>query len=297
MQKDKIRLTIFTPTYNRAHTLGRTYESLLSQDCKDFIWLIIDDGSTDETKDAVRAWQAADNGFEIRYIYKENGGMHTAHNTAYENIDTELNMCIDSDDAAADCAIGKILRKWDEVRGKGYAGIIGLDASLADGKVIGRGFPKGMTETTLGGYYAAGGKGDKKLVYRTDIINSYPAYPVFEREKYIALAYKYRQIDKDYKLAVLDEVLCLVEYQKDGSTKNMLRQYADNPRGFAEWRVFCLKNPISIKRLLLDSVHYVSSSILSGDSHFIRKSPRKLLTLLAAPAGMAFSRYIKYKTR
>ena len=85
-------LTVFTPAYNRAHTLVRTYESLLAQSCKDFVWLIIDDGSTDNTSELVSNWQNCKNGFEIRYIYKENGGMHTAHNTAYEYIDTELNV-------------------------------------------------------------------------------------------------------------------------------------------------------------------------------------------------------------
>ena len=98
-------LTIFTPAYNRAHTLPRTYASLLAQKSRDFVWLIIDDGSTDGTEDLVRGWMNSDNGFEIRYIRKENGGMHTAHNTAYENIDTELNVCIDSDDALAENAV------------------------------------------------------------------------------------------------------------------------------------------------------------------------------------------------
>ena len=106
-------LTVFTPAYNRAHTLPRTYESLLRQDCKDFVWLVIDDGSTDNTAELLSQWQKKDNGFEIKYIYKENGGMHTAHNTAYENIDTELNVCIDSDDMLADGAISSILKLWE----------------------------------------------------------------------------------------------------------------------------------------------------------------------------------------
>lgn len=100
-------LTVFTPTYNRAHTLPRTYQSLCRQECKDFVWLVVDDGSTDGTADLVRSWQQEANGLEIRYIYKENGGMHTAHNAAYEVIDTELNVCIDSDDCLADGAVKK----------------------------------------------------------------------------------------------------------------------------------------------------------------------------------------------
>ena len=79
--------------------------------------------------------------------------MHTAHNVAYANIHTELNTCIDSDDMLADGAVEKILRKWAEVKGKGYAGIVGLDADF-EGKIIGKGFPDGMTETTISGYYA-----------------------------------------------------------------------------------------------------------------------------------------------
>lgn len=287
-------LTVFTPAYNRAHTLPRTYESLCRQDCKDFVWLVVDDGSSDNTAALVRSWQEQENGFEIRYLYKENGGMHTAHNAAYEVIDTELNVCIDSDDYLADGAVKKILDKWCSVKDLGYAGIIGLDADL-DGKLIGKGFPDGLTETTLTGYYAAGGSGDKKLVYRTDVIKQYPPYPVFDGEKYVALAYKYRLIDQDYKLAVLDEVLCNVEYQPDGSSGTMWKQYLRNPRGFAFWRKVCMQYPESKKRLLVDCIHYCSSSMLAGNRRFVMESPRKLLTVLCAPAGILLSSIIKRK--
>ena len=287
-------LTIFTPAYNRAHTLPRTYESLLAQSCKDFVWLIVDDGSRDNTGELVRVWQEQDNGFEIRYIYKENGGMHTAHNTAYEIIDTELNTCIDSDDCLAPGAVEKILRKWEQVRDRGYAGIIALDSDM-DGNIIGQGFPEEMTETTLVGYYAAGGSGDKKLIYRTDVINSYPPYPVFEGERYVALAYKYRLIDQDYKLAVLNEVVCNVDYQPDGHSTAMFREYVRSPKGFAFWRKTCMQYPESPKRLVVDCVHYVAESILAGEKHFIRESPKKLLTLAVTPVGIALAGYVRRK--
>lgn len=288
-------LTVFTPVYNRAHTLPRTYESLLKQDCKDFIWLVVDDGSTDNTAELVREWQGQDNGFEIRYIYKENGGMHTAHNTAYENIDTELNVCIDSDDMIADGAVQKILNKWNEVKNEGYAGMIGLDADMANGQIIGKGFPKGMKETTLSGYYACGGAGDKKLVYRTDIINQYPSYPVFEGEKYVALAYKYRLIDQKYKLAIINEVLCNVEYQTDGSSMNMLKQYIHNPKGFAFWRKVCMKYPESRKRVVVDCVHYVTESILAKNKDFLIESPKKVLTIFCTPTGYILAKYLCFR--
>ena len=289
-------LTIFTPAYNRAHTLPRTYESLLAQSCKDFVWLIVDDGSRDNTGELVRAWQEKDNGFEIRYIYKENGGMHTAHNTAYENIDTELNTCIDSDDCLAPGAVEKILRKWESVRNRGYAGIIALDSDM-EGNIIGQGFPEGLTETTLMEYYAAGGSGDKKLIYRTEVINRYPRYPVFEGEKYVCISSLYTLIDQGYLLAVLPEVICNVDYQPDGHSTAMFREYVRSPRGFAYLRAMCIPLRTSKKEMFCDCIHYVSSSVFAKNPHFLRESPKKLATVLAIPFGIAENLYIRWKVR
>lgn len=291
---NEILLTVFTPAYNRAHTLPRTLESLKIQKNKKFIWLIIDDGSTDNTKELVNKWLNEDYGFEIRYIYKENGGMHTAHNVAYQNIDTELNVCIDSDDCLAIDAIDKILVTWNQVKDKGYAGLIGLDADL-DGKIIGDGFPDEMTETTLSGYYATGRKGDKKLVYRTAVINQYPEYPVFEGEKYVGLNYKYILIDQDYKLFVLNEVLCNVEYQADGSTGTMWKQYLNNPKGFAFLRKVYMQYPMSKKRLIVDCIHYCSSCQIAKQKSYINESPKKIMTILCTPLGWLETMYIRKK--
>lgn len=293
--EDNILLTIFTPAYNRAHTLPRTLDSLKRQQNKNFKWLIIDDGSTDDTKELVDKWLKNDYGFEIKYIYKENGGMHTAHNVAYQNIDTELNVCIDSDDCLADNAVNKILNFWNKNKKNCYAGIIGLDADL-NGNLIGKNLGN-VKETTLSGYYNSGGAGDKKLVYRTDVIKKYPEYPVFEGEKYFGLNYKYILIDQDYKLLVLNEVLCNVEYQEDGSSNNMWKQYYNNPNGFAYLRKFYMKYNNSLKRDIIDSVHYVSSSFFLKNLKFINDSPKKILTILAIPFGTFFYLLIKFKFR
>lgn len=296
-KQNDVFLTVFTPAYNRAHTLSRTYKSLLNQDCKEFIWLVVDDGSKDNTEELVKQWQEKDNGFEIQYICKENGGMHTAHNTAYENIHTELNVCIDSDDEMALGAVRKIKEAWIAVKDKDYAGLIALDVDMNTGNIIGTGFTEGVTETTLSGYYAAGGSGDKKLIYRTDVINSVPPYPVFEEEKYVALAYKYRLIDQHYKLSVLNEVVCNVEYQADGSSGTMWNQYIKNPKGFAFWRKVCMEYPESRKRLIIDCIHYCSSSCIAKNRKYISQSPKKFLTLLCTPLGFIVSIYIKRKAK
>lgn len=86
-------LTVFTPTFNRRELLTRCYESMCRQTNKDFVWMIVDDGSTDDTKKFADEWKK-NSDLEIRYIYKDNGGLHTAYNVAIENIDTELCVCI-----------------------------------------------------------------------------------------------------------------------------------------------------------------------------------------------------------
>lgn len=289
-------LTVFTPAYNRAHTLPRTYESLCRQDCKDFIWLIIDDGSTDNTSELVKEWMSKDNGFEIRYIYKENGGMHTAHNVAYEHIDTELNTCIDSDDKLAEGAVGKIVRKWSEVKNSGVAGIVALDADF-DNHVLGKKFDDGLVRTTLHGYYRNGGSGDKKLIYRTDIVNAFPPYPVFEGEKFVALSYKYRLIDEKYELAVMNEIVCNVEYQPDGSSNSIIKQIYNNPQGYVFWRKYKMEHADSVKQLFSDCVHYVSSSLIGKNKHIIKDSPKKVMTVCAFPFGIVLSKYIRHKAK
>lgn len=289
-------LTVFTPAYNRAHTIGRTYESLCRQTCKDFEWLIVDDGSKDNTRELVEGW-IAENRIPIRYIHQQNQGMHGAHNTAYRNITTELNTCIDSDDYMPDNAVEKIITFWRAKGSDRYAGIVGLDIDDENRQIIGTAFPEGLTETTLSGYYAAGGKGDKKLVYRTTVINSYPEYPIFEGERYVGLAYKYMLIDRDYKLLTVNEPLVVVDYQTDGSSASMYRQYWNNPKGFAFYRKAEMVNTPSIKRKFMSCVHYIASSIISKNRKFISESPRPILTLLVIPLGCIWYVYIKHKVK
>lgn len=290
---EKKTLTVFTPAYNRGYIIHKCYESLCRQTSKDFVWLVVDDGSTDNTAELVKEWQKQDNGFEIKYIYKENGGMHTAHNTAYENIDTELNVCIDSDDYMPDNAVEKIISFWRENGSDKFAGIIALDIYESNRKTIGSELPN-KKSTTLMGYYRNGGSGDKKLIYRTDVINSTPPYPVFEDEKYVGLAYKYHIVDETKELLVMNEPVCVVDYQDSGSSANMWKQYYKNPKGFAFFRKSEMKYQHGLQ-LFKTCIHYVSSSIISKNKSFVKESPKKLMTVLAVPFGILLYILNKYK--
>lgn len=288
-------LTIFTPTYNRAQTLSRTYQSLCRQTCRDFCWLVIDDGSTDGTRDLVERW-IAEELIPIRYHYQENQGMHGAHNAAYRLIETELNTCIDSDDYMPDDAVEKIVGFWKEKGSDAFAGLVGLDC-MEDGRIIGGTFPEGLSETTLSGYYCKGGKGDKKLVYRTDIVRQYPEYPRFEGERYFSLGYKYLLIDQDYHLLTLNKPLVIVNYQPDGSSFGMWSQYWNNPNGFRYLRKEHMKYNNSWKSRVRSSIHYVAHTIRAGKYRELCCTPCPVLTFFCIPEGFLLYRITKYHVR
>lgn len=288
-------LTIFTPTFNRAYSLHLCYESLKRQTCKDFIWLIIDDGSTDNTKELINSW-IEESVVPIKYYYQENQGMHGAHNTAYEMIDTELNVCIDSDDYMPIDAVELIVSFWRKHGSNKVSGIVGLDV-YKNGEVVGSKLPTHLNSTTLYDLYMTHKvTGDKKLIYRSELTKKYP-YPVYKDEKYVGLSYKYHKIDEDYQMLLLNEPLCVVEYLEDGSSLNMLNQYKRNPKGFSFLRVELMKLPFaSTSFKFRQAIHYVSSDLLLRNRRFLKETPSKLLTILAMPVGTMLYIYILVKS-
>lgn len=287
-------LTVFTPTFNRAYCLHHLYESLVSQTSQDFEWLIIDDGSTDDTDILVSQW-IAEQRLTIRYFRQDNQGMHGAHNTAYEKIETELNVCIDSDDYMPNDAVEKINKFWEKFGNESVCGFAGLD-SFSDGRIVGTPFPEHLKSSTLFElYHKHRLTGDKKLVYRTELTRQFP-YPLFEGENYVGLAYKYHMLDKHYELLLLNEVLCCVEYLPDGSSRNMLKQYRRNPKGFAFYRKQLMQLPfVSRSFKFRQAIHYVSSCLLARNVHWFRETPAKILTLLALIPGFMLYLFIVRK--
>lgn len=290
-------LTVFTCTYNRAHTLGRVYESLCRQTCRDFCWLVIDDGSTDGTRALVEGWMA-EGKIDIKYIYKSNGGLHTGYNTAYANIDTELNVCIDSDDWMPDDAVQIIRDTWAS-RGSGdVAGIVGLDYDSRSGAPLGGPFPEGMEQThRLDLYIRNIHRADHKVVHRSDLTRRFAPMTGFDGERFFNPNYIAMQIDDLLPCIVVNRNLCWVEYQdSDSMSRAIFRQYVDSPRSFSKTRVLEMTHS---RTTLLNNcrlaVHYVATSLLASDKSFISRSPRKLLTLAAVPLGICLYFYIKYR--
>jgi glycosyltransferase involved in cell wall biosynthesis len=290
-------LTVFTPTYNRAHTLPRTYESLCRQSCKDFDWLVVDDGSTDNTRELVEAW-VEEGIISIRYIYKENGGLYTGYNTAYLNIETELNVCVDSDDFMPDNAVATIINYWRQFGSDKYAGLLGLDFLLQTGEPIGGYFPKDLKETHFIDLYLKKlHMGDTKPVYRSVLTRSVAPMTGFEGEKNFNPVYMALQIDNDYPLLVINENLCIVDYQEnDSMSKGIFRQYFNSPKSFSKLRrlEMTLKHN-TLKNKLRVCTHYVATSIIARNWKYIIESPMPLTTVLMTPLGVALYFYMKSK--
>lgn len=305
-------LTVFTPSYNRVDLLPQGYEALCRQTNHDVCWLIIDDGSKDKTKELVRSWMSAESiknvegGFEgfsinapwlhIRYCYKENGGLHTGYNKAIELVETELCVCIDSDDYMPDDAIEKILKLWKEKGSDNVAGIMGLDF-FHDGVPIGGYFPNGIeTLHIIDMVPKYHHHGDVKVVHRTKLLKEVAPMPTFEGEKNFNPIYLFHKVDMKLPLLLLNDNLCFVEYQPNGMTFNIYNQYMNSPKSFSELRRLLMsRKDVSFGFKFRNAIHYVSSQIIIGNRHWLSESPEKLITVLAAPLGMILHFYIKSK--
>ena len=223
-------LTIFTPTYNRKTFLITAYRYLLSQTNKNFVWLIVDDGSSDGTEEMIHQW-IAEGQLQIEYVYQQNGGKMRAHNRGVGLCRTELFVCVDSDDYLVEDAVENILKMWENRKKKDLAGMVAYRGKSRTETMHGECFPVDVQESTLGNLYKSGFDGETTLVFRTEVLRSYP-FPEFENERFVPEAVVYDKIDLRYRLAVIPEIWMISKYQSDGLTKSIKRLREENPQGW-----------------------------------------------------------------
>ena len=223
-------VTVFTPTYNRAYILGDLYHSLQRQTCMDFEWLIVDDGSADDTKALVASWQGEENPFPIRYVYQENGGKCRAINRGLKEADGRLFFTVDSDDYLTDDAIEKVIR-WDGELPKdghfcGYVGNRGITPTQTPNRL----FPGGYLDgTALDRYDQV--DGERAFVFYTEIHRKY-LYPEFPGEKFLTEAVTWDLMAHDgYKMRFYNDIIWIWEYKDDGLTRAGYRVFLENPQG------------------------------------------------------------------
>lgn len=282
-------LTIITPSYNRAYTLSKCYETLCGQTSKNFNWLVIDDGSTDNTQELVQSW--TDEGkIKIRYVKKENGGKASALNYALDYLQTPYCCVLDSDDYftldAVEKAISLLLSEKDN---DACCGVIAL-RNNPDGTVIG-----GM-KIPSEYKYATGAELMIKLnlrteyieFMRTDLVKQFP-YPSFSGEKFIPPSYVDYKISDSRKFLVSQEQFCICEYIDDGLTKNKNSVIFKNPKGYTLIKLMSYERSESLKSKIRYGIMYNCGCILSRDKKWLKNAPYKLLTVILYPLG-----YIAY---
>jgi len=292
-------ITVFTPTYNRREFLERVYKSLKKQSENDFLWMVVDDGSTDNTREYISSLIRDKQRFRIEYYYKENGGLHTAYNVAIEHLNTKLCMCCDSDDWLPDDCIEKIKRVWNQESNNKCAGIVGLDYD-SFGNVIGKKLPDkeyfDLNELLIQGKLI----GDKKLVVRSELYKQISPMKTQNGEKHFNPNYYNIVISEKYVWRALNENLCYVEYQIEGMTHNIYKQYVASPNSFIELRKLYLGlNKATLLFKCRHIIHYDAECLLAHrkEDIFGNSSPDRLLSILLYPVGVLYYTYVLRKAQ
>ncbi len=224
-------ITILTPTYNRASLLPRLFESLLRQTNKDFEWIVVDDGSTDDTREVVANLKEKCGGaFPMGYVYKVNGGKHMAINIGAERARGELLFIADSDDLLTDDALETVANSWHDISDdKSFAGIAGLDIAMDTREVIGSGLPQEHIDcNAIDIRYRHHVTGDMKEVFRTEVLREFP-FPEFAGERFCPEQLVWFRMARRYKLRYINKPIYIADYQPDGITAGITRARMRNP--------------------------------------------------------------------
>ena len=294
------KITVITPIYNRKKLIKQAYESLKNQTNKNFEWLIVDDGSTDKVEEEITEMQN-EGIIKINYIYKTNGGKHTALNVAFKNLSTELAIILDSDDILISKAIEEILTYWDKYKSMPkIAGMVFLRGYNTEKAMTNR-FSK---DEYIGNYNKeiinAGLVGDKAEVFRSDILQRY-SFPEFKTEKFLGEGFLWSKISRKYDMVFINKIIYIGNYLEDGLTKAGKKLRINNPLGgmehskeYMDKSVYCLK--VRIKNIILYNIYYFFARDKYSKAYMKKyQLINKFLNILLKPISFLIYKYWKRK--
>ena len=287
LQKLLMSLTIFTPTYNRANNLPALYKSLCRQTCKDFEWLIVDDGSTDNTSDIVRNWQKSDI-VKIRYVKQQNGGKHRAINRGVTECSSDLFFIVDSDDFLTEDAVEWISGESDSVMAdKNLAGLSGTRIS-PDGSRIGgvEGFSTIETSYLNLRLYERI-SGDMAEIYKTDVLKAYP-FLEFDGEKFCPEALVWNRISQKYKVRFVNKGIYVCEYLPGGLTDRIIKIRHDSPLTSMVYYSELVHYEIPLVQKLKGSINYWRFAPFKYYSLCAKHKMLSFISLLSLPVGLLY---------
>jgi len=300
--------TVFTPTYNRAHTLHRVYESLQQQTFRNFEWLIVDDGSSDNTQALVKDWQSQSNFFPIRYVWQPNQHKKAAFNHGVRIAAGELFLPADADDTFSSFALERFAWHWSqisEIERVKFSGVCGLCVN-EDGELIGDRFPGdwGIDSSSLEMNYRYRVAGEKWGFCRTDLLRVYP-FPD-HLDGHVPEGVVWMEIAKCYQIRFVNEVVRTYHQDAGNQLTNTANPASDAP-GNLYWKSVVLRNELRWfwhcpAYFLIDAARWTRFRL-----HFNKKNVSGIsywpggvgagLIVLMAPMGITWWLYDLWKLR
>lgn len=294
MQVQNEIVTVITPTYNRKKYLKRLYNSLCNQTVKNFKWLIVDDGSTDLTKQQVESF--IDEGLlDIIYLEKENGGKHTALNLGIQYIHSPLTFIVDSDDILTKNAIELIQKDYEKILSPKYCGLVYL-RGYDKAKVIGTKFVKEGYANLNSIRFKQHISGDKAEVWKTTYLKRYP-FPEFEGEKFIGEHLVWCQLSEKYDMYVKNDIIYITEYLPNGLTNMGRKLRIQCPLGGMASSQILTKRGYPIKTRIKNSILYTSYGFFAKKKikEILEYDLYNIFIILMLPFGYLLYRWWKYK--
>lgn len=277
-------ITVFTPTYNRDYIIRNLYDSLCRQTCMDFEWLVVDDGSTDNTGETIKYF-SSEKKVTIRYFKQANGGKHRAINKGVREARGDYFLIVDSDDYLSDNAIESVIQLCEQIKGKpSFAGVAGIKM-LFSGKRVGS--ELGFTTLDCSPFeltFKYHVKGDLAEVFRTNVLKEFP-FPEFDGENFCAESIVWNRISQKYILRYTDMPFYFCEYREDGLSAKSIRLRMSSPRHsmlfYSELRKMTLSFPQKLKAI----INYWRFAICSKDSLSFKITQIGKPALLLYPIG------------
>ena len=288
-----MKLTVFTPTYNRGFVIEKAYKSLQQQTCHDFEWLVVDNGSTDNTKELFDEWSIKEKRFKIRYIKERQIGLPRALNCGLNNTKADYFITLDSDDKFMPEAVEKMLARIEDIDDDDEIVGVGIARCFPNGEYM-KGVPPivnddGFVDATNLERCEYNLDADMVEAYKVKIFKQYP-YKVWETEAYAPLEISLNEMAlAGYKVRWYAERLYECDYGADGITRNKMALIKNNPMGFAMLYNYKLKYGYNIKKSYHAACQHIALSIVGKNPSYILKSNARLMTFFALPVGLVLS--------
>jgi len=286
-------ITVITPTYNRVGIIKNVYDSLLNQTNYDFEWIVIDDGSKDNTKEMIDSF-IKDKKIKISYFFKQNGGKHTALNLGIKKAKGDYILILDSDDTLLPDAIEKVIKKWEQYDADKSVACLSFLKVYPNNQTIGKEYNgSDIKSNNIDFRYNQNLLGDMCEVFKTEILKKYP-FPVYENERFLSEAIVWNQIAFDYNTIYINEPIYVADYLTDGLSKNWFKLVVNNPLGARANNLLFMSKEFKFKIRLKNCIMFDVFSIIAKKP-ILKETKMKFFAALFYIPSFIIAKILEYK--